>query len=254
MENKKLSGLSAENIDTLLFDLDGTIIGMSRTAEFLFYLRAFKRFRAYFNPVSFYLSFWKSVRRMQANQTGRFNYDIFIEAMAAFAGTSTRVMEALTSDLVEEDFRALGAYFTPVPGARDAISLACKLGYRLVLATNPVVPSKSVLYRMQWAGIRPGDFAFISSSQNMTRCKPRVDFYTELLGRLELAPGQCLMIGNSPDEDLPARDAGIPTFLVETSLSKKTVRKNITDQRLDARGTYPDLIDWMKKARASTGA
>jgi len=249
MKTKKLSGLPAGEIDTLLFDLDGTIIDLKRKAEILFYLRAFKRFKKYFNPVSFYFSFRKSLRCLQANRTEHLNYDVFLEKMARFGRTTPQVIDSLASEMVEKDFRSLGAFFTAVPGARDAVALAHRLEYRLVLATNPVFQEKTVLYRMEWAGLIPDHFLFITSSQNMNRCKPSVEFYERLLARLDLKPRQCLMIGDNPDEDLPAHDIGIRTFLVETPLSIKAIRKNITNPRLDALGTYPELMNWMKEEK-----
>ena len=236
-------------IDTLLFDLDGTIIEMRRKAEIVFYLKAFRRFRDYFNPLTFYISFRKSVRRVRANTSECLNHDVFVEEMARFGRTTPQVIDALVSDLVEKDFRSLGPFFTPIEGARAAVELARKLGYGLVLVTNPVVPRKSVLYRIEWAGLDPDAFLFITSSQNMNRCKPDIQFYERLLHRLDLKPERCLMIGNSPAEDLPAHDTGIRTFLVETPLSAKALRKSMMDERLDAFGTYAELIQWMKREK-----
>ncbi|HRY37481.1 MAG TPA: HAD family hydrolase [Smithellaceae bacterium] len=247
MEIKGLSGLPAREINTLLFDLDGTIIDISKKAKILFYVRAFQRFKNYFNPVSFYFSFWKSMHHVRANNTERSNYNVFIERMAQLGRTTPQIIDSLASEMVEKDFQSLGDFFKPVHGAREAIVLANELGYRLVLATNPVFPRKTVLYRMEWAGLMPDDFLFITSSEDMNRCKPSVEFYDRLLTRLDLKPERCLMIGNNPADDLPAHDIGIRTFLVETPLSKKIVRKSITDQRLDARGTYPDLMNWMRE-------
>jgi FMN phosphatase YigB (HAD superfamily) len=249
MEIKGLSRLPAKGIDTLLFDLDGTIIDVNKNAEIRFYLRAFKRFKKYFNPVSFYFSFRKSIRHIQTNNTERFNYEVFIDKMARLGRTTPQVIDSLVSELVEKDFQSLGTFFTPVHGAREAIVLANELGYKLVLATNPLFPRKSVLYRMEWAGIMSNDFLFITSSQNMNRCKPSVEFYKRLLTHIDIKPEQCLMIGNDPIDDLPAHDVGIRTFLLETPLSTKAIRKSITDQRLDARGTYLDLINWMKEGK-----
>lgn len=248
---KGLSQLPAKEINTLLFDLDGTIIDISKRAEILFYLRAFKRFKKYFNPVSFYFSFWKSLRSLQTHDTNRSNYDVFIEKMARYGRTTPQVMDLLASELVENDFQSLGKFFTPVPGAREAIELAYQLGYSLAIVTNPVFPRKTVLYRMEWAGLRAENFLFITSSQDMNRCKPSVEFYKSLLTRLNLKPEKCLMIGNTPVDDLPAHDAGIRTFLVETPLSIKTVRKSIADPRLDARGTYTDLMHWLKARKGN---
>lgn len=245
MKTKGLSGLPSGKIDTLLFDLDGTIIEMRRRAQIAFYLKAFRRFQDYFNPLTFYISFWKSVRHVRANTSECLNYDVFVEKMAHFGRTTPQVIDALVSDLIEKDFRSLGPFFTPVQGAREAVLHARKLGYGLALVTNPVVPRNSVLYRIEWAGLDPDAFLFITSSQNMNRCKPGIQFYERLLQRLNLKPEQCLMIGNSPAEDLPAHDTGIRTFLVETPFSIKAIRKNMADERLDASGIYADLIQWM---------
>jgi FMN phosphatase YigB (HAD superfamily) len=248
MEMKNISGLPAEKIDTLLFDLDGTIIDMNRRAEIIFYFRAFRRFKPYFNPVSFFISFRKSVRAILDNHTESLNYDVFIENMARFGRTTPQVIDALTSELIKQDFQPLEPFFRPVPGGREAVHLANELGYRLVLVTNPVFPMTTVLYRLKWAGLMPDNFLFMTHSQNMNRCKPGLEFYDKLLMRLALAPERCLMIGNT-DEDLPAHDIGIRTFLVETPLSKKSIRNLVSDQRLDARGPYADLINWMKNGR-----
>ena len=53
MRIKELARLPAGEIDTLMFDLDGTIIDISKRAEILFYLRAFKRFKKYFAKKDF---------------------------------------------------------------------------------------------------------------------------------------------------------------------------------------------------------
>lgn len=249
MERKKLSGLPAGTIDTLLFDLDGTLIDMSAKATFLFYLRAFFRFRPLFNPVSFYLSFKKSIAAVLSNRSDRFNHDVFLEHMARCGRTTPDAVDRLVSEMIEKDFRSLKPYFTPVARARDAVCLAKALGYRLAIVTNPVFPARTVLYRLEWAGLDAADFFWITHSQNMSRTKPGVAFYTELLARLALEPTRCLMIGNSLEEDLPARDAGIRTFLVQTRLSAKAVRRSFADNRLDTCGGYDDLMAWMKKEK-----
>ncbi len=248
MELKPVSGLPAGKIDTLLFDLDGTIIDMNRLAEMIFYFRAFRRFRPYFNPVSFIISFRKSIHAILNNHTDRFNYDLFLENMARYGRTAPQVIHTLTSELIELDFQPLKSYFRPVQGAKETIRLAHELGYRLVLVTNPVFPMATVLYRLAWAGLAPENFLFMTHSQNMNRCKPGVEFYRSLLTRLSFTPEHCLMIGNT-HEDLPAHDVGIRTFLIETPLSKKAVQKIIDDERLDARGSYTDLMNWMKDDR-----
>lgn len=241
--------MPVKEIDTLLFDLDGTLIDLQSKVKLIFFLQAMARFKGYFNPVAFSYAFRKSFRHMRTNRTECCNYDVFVEKMARFGRTTPQIIHELLSELAEKDFRTLSSFFTPVPGARAAVSLARTLGYRLMLVTNPLMPRRTVLYRMEWAGISPEDFIFITCSQNMNRCKPSVEFYSRLLLLHDLKPEHCLMIGNNPMDDLPAHDAGIRTFLVETPFSRKQIQKNISDRRLDARGAYQDLIDWMNADR-----
>jgi len=249
MKMKGLTGLPAKEIDTLLFDLDGTLLDLQLKVKLIFFFQAMTRFKVHFNPIAFSYAFRKSFRHMRANRTECSNYDVFVGKMARFGRTTPQIIHMLLSDLAEKDFRTLSSFFTPVPGAREAVNLAHSLGYRLMLVTNPLMPRQTVLYRMEWAGIRPEDFVFITCSQNMNRCKPSTEFYSRLLLLHDLKPAQCLMIGNNPLDDLPAHDAGIRTFLVETQQSRKQIQKSIADRRLDARGTYQDLINWMNADR-----
>ena len=53
-----------------------------------------------------------------------------------------------------------------------------------------------------------------------------------LLEQLHVRAEECLMIGNDPRKDLPAKDAGIRTFLIGT---------HRPDPRMDACGTLEDL-------------
>jgi FMN phosphatase YigB (HAD superfamily) len=77
-----------------------------------------------------------------------------------------------------------------------------------------VWPYDAVRRRMEWGGVGDLPFEFISHSQTMTRCKPSVDYYRELLERIGRTPEQCLMIGNDARKDLPAREIGIETYLL----------------------------------------
>jgi len=48
----------------------------------------------------------------------------------------------------------------------------------------------------------------------MTRCKPHVGYFEEILRRLALRAQDCLMVGDNPRKDLPAAKVGIRTFLL----------------------------------------
>jgi FMN phosphatase YigB (HAD superfamily) len=82
----------------------------------------------------------------------------------------------------------------------------------------------------------------------MTRCKPDPAYYRELLSRLSLGPAECIMVGNDPRKDLPARDAGIRTFLVDLPGTRAAIEAVRGDPRLDATGTFEDLRGWIRRS------
>jgi FMN phosphatase YigB (HAD superfamily) len=142
--------------------------------------------------------------------------------------------------LAEDDFPAMGWRFRPIPGAREAIDLARALGFRVVLATNPTVPLPMTRHRLRWAGLGDVEWAFLTHPEIMTRTKPDVAYYHELLAKLDCAPERCLMVGNDFRKDLPAMEAGIRTFLLDRPMSRKA-RKARARYQPDHFGSYADL-------------
>jgi FMN phosphatase YigB (HAD superfamily) len=213
-------------ITTLLWDLDGTIVRMKRRGlELRFMWRAIRRFWGAIPPWRFRRAFWRAVEEVQAHRTPRTNYEVMLASLERHA---RRPIGEIARRFVAEDFPALADRFEPIPGARETLLRARDLGYRLVLATNPLWPREAVLRRLEWGGAGDVAFDFVSHSETMTRCKPNVEYYRELLERIGARGSECLMIGNDARKDLPAREVGIATFLVGID------------------GTYEDLQEWMK--------
>lgn len=237
---------SAAEVTTLLFDLDGTLVRMRpRLLELCFMARAILRFAGAIPPWRFRRAFWQAAERMQTHRSERTNYEVFLETLASYSHTPVTDLAERARRFLEMDFTRLGAHFRPVEGARETILLASRLCYRLVLATNPVFPLAAVRKRMEWGGIADIPFEFISHAEVMSRTKPDPDYYRELLERVSCDPWECLMIGNDPRKDLPAKEAGIRTFLVRRPDQAPPER----DPRLDGWGTFENLQNWMKRSR-----
>jgi len=193
-----------------------------RGLELRFMLRAAVRFAGAIPPWRFRKAFWQAAERMQSHGTDRTNYEVMIEALERHA---RRPVKEAARRFIEEDFPTLSDRFGPVPGARETLLLARRLGFRLVLATNPVWPLSAVRRRLEWGGVRDIPFDFIANSEVMTRSKPDPAYYFELLGRIGAKASECLMIGNDPRKDLPARELGIRTFLIGQDLSFAELRR-----------------------------
>ena len=106
--------------------------------------------------------------------------------------------------------------------------------YRLILATNPLWPLAVVEFRLGIAGIHSSQFEFITHAENMSSCKPNLEYYQELLEKLNLNPTECLMIGNDEKKDGPARRVGVEVVLIRTPSDFTLLEKRLAH---DLRGS-----------------
>jgi FMN phosphatase YigB (HAD superfamily) len=231
-------------LTTLLFDLDGTLVTLKRRGmELRFMLRAFRRFGPAIRPWRFRRAFWQAAERLQAHDTDKTNYQVFLETLGTHSRVDLPALDGIVRDFLVHDFPHLSDRFVPISGARETLELARRLHYRVVLATNPVWPLAAVQARLRAGGLADFAFDFISHSEVMTCCKPTTRYYRQLLERLDARGEECLMIGNDPRKDLPAKDAGIRTFLIGT---------HPPDPRMDECGTLEDLRARLAQERETT--
>jgi FMN phosphatase YigB (HAD superfamily) len=71
----------------------------------------------------------------------------------------------------------------------------------------------------------------------MSTCKPNPEYFLDLASRLDVEPSACLMVGNDVQQDLPASEAGMGTFLVEGQV----IDRGSSQFEPDARGSLEDL-------------
>ena len=90
-----------------------------------------------------------------------------------------------------------------------------------MLATNPFFPAIATHKRVRWAGLEPEEFAFITTYENSSYCKPNLEYFRQLLDALGLQPEECVMVGNDALEDTAAAQLGIPVFLLTDCLLNK---------------------------------
>lgn len=231
---------NAPEITTLLFDLDGTLVDMKRVGLALRLLaRAIWRYAGAIRPWRFRKAVKEAIHRMQHHGTDKTNYEVFVETLGRHSSKPLEEIDRRSRLLVSKDFAKMGGRFRSVPGARETLVLARRLGYRVVLATNPVWPLAAVRMRLEFGGLGDFEFDYITHSEIMTRCKPDPGYYRQLLERIGTEPSRCLMIGNDPRKDLPAKDVGVATFLLR--------EEPVSDVRLDGWGTHTELQEILKR-------
>ena len=97
----------------------------------------------------------------------------------------------------------------------------------MVLATNPLFPSIATESRIRWAGLEPSEFDLYTTYENTSYCKPNLDYYRDILKRINCRPEECLMVGNDVGEDMVVEALGMQVFLLTDCLIN-TQKKDIT--------------------------
>ena len=131
------------------------------------------------------------------------------------------------------------------PKAAEAVRLAKEIGFRVVLATNPIFPAVATESRIRWAGLTPADFELYTTYENIGFCKPNPSYYLEITSRLNVAPEECLMVGNDVTEDMAAKSAGMEVFLLTDCLINRE-GKDIAQYR---HGDFDRLLGFLREEK-----
>lgn len=208
-------------IQTILFDLDGTLLPMDQDEFTRAYLGLLCRTFAPFGyePKLLTTAVWKGLEAMVKNTSSLTNEAVFWNEFEARMGRPVTGEERQRFDrFYSTDFHRAAAVCHPTPAAGELVQALKNKGLQVVLATLPAFPLTAIRSRLSWAGIDPEWFDHITSYENCTRCKPDPAYYREILTTLSLRPEECLMIGNNVDEDMIACTLGITGFLMTPCL------------------------------------
>ena len=216
--------LDLSGIDTVLLDLDGTLIPMEQQAFLDAYFADLARFVAgygYRDVRALLDALMRGVGAMIQNDGGATNRERFWDAFSAVLGRQVRELEPALLGFYRHEFDAVRRVLGPARDVRRLLALLRGPGRTLYLATNPLFPPVAVETRLGWIGLTPADFAGMTTYDNSHFCKPNPDYYREILARLGRRPETCLMVGNNPSDDMSALQAGLHGFLVTDYLENE---------------------------------
>ncbi len=205
----------------VFFDLDGTLLPIDLDAFMGSYFKALGAHLAPFGVArdDFMAGMRGGIMAMVANDTGKPNADAFWQAffgsvLPTATGASEADLRAAIEAFYETDFGALGRDVNPNPAAARAIETLAQKGYPLALTTMPMFPRRAVEWRLTWAGVNPKAFNRITTFNNSTAVKPKLNYYAENLAAAGLAGADVLMVGNNTKEDMAALKLGCDGYLV----------------------------------------
>ncbi|MBE6985434.1 MAG: HAD family hydrolase [Ruminococcaceae bacterium] len=231
-------------IKNILFDLDGTLLPMDQDIFVDVYMRTLsKHMLPYgYDPQLLVKSIWTGTAAMVKNDGSKTNDAAFWECFAGIFGEDAPKDEPKFEEYYLQDFPAVKKSCGFVPEAKPLIDEVKRMGYRLILATNPIFPPVATNQRIAWAGLQVEDFEFVTTYDNSHYCKPNPEYYREIFKKLDLKPEECLMVGNDVGEDMVAATLGCKVFLLTDCL----INKANVDISQYPNGSYAQLLNFIK--------
>ena len=231
-------------IKYILFDLDGTLLPMDFDVfvHKYFGLLAKKLASHGYESKRLIDAVWHGTMAMIENKGEKSNEDVFWDDFSLVYGKDARCDIPLFDEYYRTDFdmvRSVCGYNEKVP---TLIKDLKSKGYSLVLATNPVFPAIATEKRIAWAGLSQYDFLLYTTYENSCHCKPNLDYYKEVIGKLGVTPEECLMVGNDVGEDMIAEKLGMQVFLLTDCI----INKENKDISVYPNGSFDELMNFIE--------
>lgn len=241
-------------LKAILFDLDNTLISFDEREFFEAYLPKISRvFLDIMSPEIFLEKLIVSIQALMKNNGEMSNAEYFMN-------TFTEGYEQYREDIwnrfmkfYETEFDQFQALVSVPPTGREVFVKLKRTGVKLVIASNPIWPLVVQIKRLSWAGIGDLHFDLVTHIENMSYCKPRIEYYQEICRIIAEKPEMCLMVGNDPVNDMIVARIGMKTFLItdgaEIDDSALELSRSIRNDNpieiptLDFKGTLSDVPD-----------
>ncbi len=225
----------------ILFDLDGTLLPM----DFDVYLKDYfvrlakKMAENGYDPDTLMKGIYAGMEAMIKNDGSCTNEEALWKEIVAVFGERVKNDTALFDEYYQNEFQEVKKSCGFHPEAAKTVRAIRDMGYRVVLATNPMYPRYATESRVRWAGLVPEDFELVTTYEDYSSCKPNLKYYEEVLEKIGVSAEECLMVGNDVEEDMIAEQLGMKVFLLPADLINK-YDKDISK--------YPqgDFVDLMK--------
>ena len=217
------------DINTILFDLDGTLLPMDQEkfVNGYFKMLAAKLAPYGYEPQQLINAILAGIEAMIKNDGSQLNEDAFWKRFVDIYGDKVLADKPVFEDFYKNEFQDARSFCGFNPKAAETVRLLKDKGYRVVLATNPLFPSIATESRIRWAGLEPSEFDLYTTYENTSYCKPNLDYYRDILKRINCRPEECLMVGNDVGEDMVVEALGMQVFLLTDCLIN-TQKKDIT--------------------------
>jgi FMN phosphatase YigB (HAD superfamily) len=221
-------------LKAVLFDLDNTLIRFDEREFFEAYIPRISTVFSDMMPLETLITKLLLSTQMLVNNNGQMsNAEYFMSSFSeGYEGYQEEIWKRFIK-FYETEFDRFQALVSVTPGVREVFVKLKKTGVKLVIASNPIWPQIVQMKRLSWAGLGDWNFELVTHIENMSYCKPHIEYYLEICQKIDEKPNGCLMVGNDPVNDLVVAKIGMKTFLVtdgsEFDGSELELSKSIRD-------------------------
>ena len=232
-------------IKAIFFDLDGTLLPMDQDEFIKAYLGGLVKTLAPrgYDPEAIGNALWSSTRAMIKNDGQITNEQMFWQSFCSILGEDVQKEEGRLADFYAGDFQKIKNVCGYTPLAKELIDSLKRTELTIVLATSPLFPTVATESRIRWAGLEPGDFAYVTTYENSRYCKPNPAYYTDLCAKLGFSPDEVVMIGNDVGDDMVAESVGMKVFLLTDCL----INRKGADINNFRHGSFDELFVFTKE-------
>ena len=224
-------------LKAVLFDLDNTLI-LFEEVTFIngYYPVMAARFAGVFPDGQFAERLMKATIALRSNDGSISNRELFIRALCDGLNVNRDEVWARFEQFFSLDFDIFKNAVTAAPGAGEVFRHVKDRGLKLVVATNPIWPLVVQQKRLAWAGLGDVEVDLITHIDNMNYCKPQLGYYRQICRLIDVQPGECLMVGDDPANDMVAAKVDMRTYQTTDSraysqkpleVSKKVIGNNL---------------------------
>ena len=160
-----------DKLNTILFDLDGTLLPMNMALfEKIYFEELAKDFADIMSPKELAKNIWTSTKIMVENTEYKTNEEIFMADFTARMNMELPILQKRFDDFYDTNFLKIRESVDDIQSIKESVKLLKSKGYTVALATNPLFPEKAIHHRIQWSGFKPEDFSYISTFERNHYC------------------------------------------------------------------------------------